>query len=226
MIHRGTAIAQTFRTAGQVQASDMLKYRAGQGVAILGLAGAGALGWDAYQQSRGAWSRFQDPTLRGTALPYMQTGIAAGRLAEAMTLGLGSATQLRLLQHARLKVLGQAAGKWFLPIAVGVEGLNAGIAYYEYSTGRINQRDFYRRSTGPAIFAVFTTGGASVGGLAGASAGGVGAVPGAAAGAGVGALVAVPVQSAADWTWNWYYWKFDEQQRRVVNVAVERFYGL
>jgi len=36
----------------------------------------------------------------------------------------------------------------------------------------------------------------------------------------------VPVQCAADWTWNWYYWKFDEQQRWAVEVAVERAYGL
>lgn len=119
-----------------------------------------------------------------------------------------------------------AQGKWFLPLAVGVEGLSAGIAYYEYSTGRIGLREFYRRSTGTAIFAVFTTGGAIIGGVVGAPAGGVGALPGAGAGAGIGALAAVPVQFVADWTWNWYYRKFDEKQRAAVDRAVERHYGL
>ena len=121
-------------------------------------------------------------------------------------------------------MFGRVAGTWFLPIALGVEGLNAGVAYYEYSTGRISQRDFYRRTTGPAVFAVFTTGGAIIGAIAGAPEGGSGALPG--AGAYVGAWVAVPVQFVADWGWNWYYRKFDDKQREAVDRAVERYYGL
>src|SRR5690606_20154629 len=103
-----------------------------------------------------------------TSLPYLQMGLAGGRWAEAGVLSLGSAAQLGLLGKSGLNILGRAAGKWFLPLAVGVEGLSAGIAYYEYSAGHIGQREFYRRTTGPAIFAVFTTGGAIVGGILGA----------------------------------------------------------
>ncbi|GEM_PF-1895344 len=218
--------ASTFRAAGAAQSSDMLRYRAAQGVAVLGLAGSGLLGWDAYQQLIIAWKMWNDPLLRRTALPYLQTGLSGGRWAEAGTLGFGSAAELGLLGRGGMSVFGRAAGKWFLPIAVGAEGLSAGIAYYEYSTGRISQREFYRRTTGPAIFAVFTTGGAIIGGALGAPAGGVGAAPGALAGGSIGALVAVPVQFVADRIWKWYYSKFDEKQRAAVDRAVECHYGL
>ena len=124
----------------------------------------------------------------------------------------GMATLWRPLQTAWLQRVGQATGRWFLPIAVGVEGLRAGGAYYEYALGRTSQREFYRQSAGPTIFAVFTTGGTIVGG----------GIPGAA----FGAILAVPAQFAGDWMLNWYYRKFDEKKLRLVDVAVEKFYGL
>jgi hypothetical protein len=226
LTQQNPTLASIFRKAGTAQLSDMLKYRAGQGLTILGLAGSGMLGWDAYQQSQDAWEMWSDAALQNTALPYLQTGLAGGRWLESASLGLGSATQLGLLGKGGLRIFGHAAGKWFLPIAIGVEGLSAGTACYEYSTGRISKREFYRRTTGPAVFGVFTTGGAVIGGIAGSSAAGVGALPGAGAGAGIGALVAVPVQFTADWTWNWYYRKFDEKQRAAVDEAVERRYAL
>jgi hypothetical protein len=141
-------------------------------------------------------------------------------------LGLGSSASLGWLGQSGLNTFGKAAGKWFLPIAVGVEGLNLTMASYEYTTGRISQRDFYRRSTGPAIFAGFTTGGAIIGGLVGASAGGVGVAPGAMTGASIGAVAVIPVQYLANQTWNWYYQDFDAQQRQRVDEAVEQFYDL
>lgn len=208
----GRTFAELDDPIGTADRAIRLKYRAARGVAVLGLAGAVALGWDAHQQAREAWSMFHDPTLRGTVLPYMQTSVAFGKGAEATTLGLGTGAELGLLGRGGFKALGKTAGKWLLPIAVVVEGLSARMAYHEYSTGRIGQREFYRRSTGPAIFAVFTTGGGIIGGILGtAAAGGAGAVP---------------VQFAADWTLNWYYREFDEQQQRKVDLALERFYGL
>lgn len=221
------AAASAFRSAGAAQSSDMLRYRAAQGgVAVLGLAGLGLLGWDAYQQSRTAREMWNDPVLGRSALPYLQVGLAGGRWAEAGTLGLSSAAELGRLGRGGLSVFGRAAGKWFLPIAVGAEGLSAGIAYYEHSTGRISQREFYRRSTGPAIFAVFTAGGAIIGGIVGAPSGGIGAAPGVFTGAYIGALAAIPVTVVVDWSWNWYYRKFDEKQQAAVDLAVERHYGL
>jgi hypothetical protein len=218
-------LAKAFADARRGHTVDMLRYRAGQGVAMFGFIGAAGLGWDAYNESREAWAMFHDSSLTATPLPIMQSGIAAGRWGQSASLGLGSAAHLGLLGKGVSKAFGQAAGKWFLPIAIGVEGAKAGTAYYEYSTGRISQRDLYRRTSGPAIFAVFTTGGAIIGGVTGAPAGGVGAGPGALVGAGIGALVAVPGQFAADWTWNWYYKEFDETQRKALDAVVEKTYA-
>ena len=202
------------------------KYRATQGLAAVGFAGALGLGWDAYQQSRVAWSMFDDPTLKGSILPYMQTGMAFGRMAQATTLGVGSTAQLEILKLSVKRGAGRVAGKAFLPIMLGVEGLRLATAHHEYGLGRISQREFYRRSAGPAIMAVFTGGGATVGGIVGFQAGGVGAIPGAIMGANIGAFAAIPVQFAFDYGVDWYYREFDEKQRRVVNAAVETFYGL
>jgi hypothetical protein len=226
LVRRNPELASTFRQAKTDQARDVLKYRARKGVGVLGLVSALRLSWDAYQQSQVAFAMFRDPALRGTALPYVQSAMAFGMWAESATLGLGSAAQLGLLGQSGLKLFGQAAGKWFLPIAVGVEALNLTVTSYEYDMGRISQRDFYRRSTRAAIFAGFTTGGAIIGGILGTSAGGAGAVPGAVTGAGIGAVVAIPAQYVADWTWNRYYRDFDAQQHQAVDVAVEKLYGL
>ena len=203
----------------------ILKHRAIQGLAFVGFAGALGLGWDAYQQSSLAWSMFDDPALKGSILPYMQTGTAFGRIAQATSLGVGSTAQLGILKLPATGVV-RAAGRAFLPITLGVEGLRLATAYHAYGSGRISQREFYRRSAGPAIMVVFTVGGATVGGVIGLQAGGVGAIPGAMAGANIGALAAIPVQFAGDYMVNWYYRGFDEERRRVVNAAVEAHYGL
>ena len=202
------------------------KYRASQGLAAVGFAGALGLGWDAYQRSRVAWSMFEDPTLKGSILPYMQTGMAFGRMAQATTLGVGSTAQLEIWKLSVKRGTGRVAGRAFLPITLGVEGLRLATAYHEYGLGRISQREFYRRSAGPAIMAVFTVGGATFGGIVGFQAAGVGAIPGAITGANIGAFAAIPVQFATDYMVDWYYREFDEKQRRVVNAAVETFYGL
>ena len=202
------------------------KYRATQGLAAVGFAGALGLGWDAYQQSRVAWSMFADPALQGSILPCMHTGMAFGRTAQATTLELGSTAQLEILKLSAGRGIGRIAARAFLPITLSVEGSRLATAYHEYGSGRISQREFYQRSAGPAVMAVFTVGGATVGGVVGFQVGGVGAIPGAIAGAGVGVFAAIPAQFATDYVVNWYYREFDEKQRRAVNAAVETFYGL
>ena len=214
-----------FRHAHKEQSFAMLKYRAPQGLAIVGFAGTLGLGWDAYQQSLTAWSMFNDPTLKESVLPYMQTGVSFGRMTQATTLAVISNTQLDILGHSKGGV-GKFAGRLFLPVTLGVEGLQFAIAYHQYGLGRISQRDFYRSTTGPAIVAVFTVGGAIIGGIIGMQGGGIMAIPVAYTGASIGSILAIPVYFATDYMLDWYYREFDEHQRLAVNAAVERHYGL
>lgn len=224
-----------------------LAVRMTQGVAIAGFAGALVIGRDAYRQARVAWPTFDDAPGKGDALLYMQTGVAFGRMAQATSLGVISTAQLGIwklsasvagAQHttAQAAQLGiwklsargvvRAAGGALIPVTLGVEGLQFAMVHHQHGLGRISQREFYRRSTGPAIAVAFTAGGAVVGGIiGGVSTAGAGALPIAMAGATIGALVAIPVHSAANFMLDRHYQEFDEQQRRVVNAAVETFYG-
>ena len=152
---------------------------------------------DAYKQSLIAWAMFNNPPLKGSVLPYMQTGVSFGRMTQATT----QPGILRLSNEGVSKF----AGRLFLPVILGVEGLQFAIAYHQYGLGRISQRDFYRRTTGPAIIVVFTAGGAIVGGIIGMQAGGVPAIPGVITGANIGAILAIPVHFAADYMLDWYY---------------------
>ena len=71
----------------------------------------------------------------------------------------------------------------FLPVTLGMEGLQFATDYHEYNLGRISQRDLYRRTASPAIIMIFTVGGGIVGGIIGMQAGGIAAIPAAIAGA-------------------------------------------
>lgn len=218
LVRRDPQLREVFRSAASVERADMLRYRIGQGVGVLGLVGAGALWWDAYRQSNVAWQMFHDPMLSGGALPYLQSGLATGRASEASALGLGSASRLNWLGSGRFQVFGQAAGKWFLPIAIGTETLGAGISYYEYSNGRLGERDFYRRMTGTGIFVACTAGGAGIG----VWFGGIGAVPGALIGSVVGGIGQVGTN---------FYWSsidrgFNADQLRAINLAIDLQYGI
>lgn len=230
LVKKNSKFASIFRSAGKTQAWETLKCRAAKGLTTFGLVGAVGIGMDAYEQTREACSIFQNPTLHGTALPYMQLGIAAGKWAECTSLGLSSAAELGLLGNAGIKTFGHTLGKRFLPIAIVVEGLSAGTAYCEYSAGRISQLEFYRRSRGSAIFGACVTGGAVVGGIVGGAttleAGGVGAIPGAKAGAEIGALVSMPANWIDGWYRDWKYREFNAKQAQVVDIAVDRLYGL
>lgn len=157
----------------------------------------------------GAWLHGGLALGRGTSALTM-TGMTAGELAELGCFGRGA-------WAVGGKTAGRMAGKAFLPVAVAVEGLAFGVAYYEYSTGQISHRDLYRRSTGPAAFAVCTGGGALLGSV----------IPGAGtlAGAGVGGLVAIPAGYAADWAVEKWYAKADAAQQGRVDACVMEYYG-
>ena len=212
------------RLAHKEQSFAMLKYRAPQGLAIVGFAGTLGLGWDAYQQSLTTWSIFNDPTLKGSVLPYMQTGVAFGRITQATTLAAISNTQLGILKHSKGGV-SKLAGRMFLPVTLGVEGLQFAKAYYEFNLGRISQRDLYRRTASPAIIMIFTAVGGIVGGIIGIQAAGITAIPAAITGANIGAIAAIPIQFAAVYMLDWYYHEFDEHQRLDVNEAIEKCYA-
>lgn len=183
----------------------------------LGLAGAMMISLQAAQETHTAWAMLQHPAQRSTPLPYLHGAIAVGKWGEASALGVDAAAGFGLLKGG-WRLSGRAAGQWFLPIAVGVEGLTLTTGYYEFSTGRIGHREFYRRGTNPAIFLTFASGGAAIG----VWVGGVGAIPGAT----IGALVAVPVQYFAGWAWDRSDDHLSASQRKVVDLAVERLYGL
>ena len=132
--------------------------------------------------------------------------------ATARSIGLSATQQARLVRFGKVGV------RWLLPLSVGVAGVTMVTAYHQYATGLMSSREFYRSSTGPTIFVVFT----STGAIAGAFLLGVGAVPGAA----LGAMAALPVEVAADWMIGHYYREFDLRQRRIVDAAIEEFYGV
>lgn len=132
--------------------------------------------------------------------------------ATARTIGLSATKQDRLVR------LGRAGVRWLLPLSVGVAGATIITAYHRYTTGLTSPREFYRSSAGPSIFVVFT----STGAIAGGFFFGVGAVPGAA----LGAMAALPAEVAADWMIDRYYREFDRRQRRMIDAAVEEYYGV
>ena len=141
----------------------------------------------------------------------------ASRLSEvgsAATRSLG----LSATQQAGLQRIGRAGARWLPPLAVGVAGVTIVTSYHQFASGLMKPREFYRMGAGPTILVVFTATGAMVGVVAG----GVGAVPGAS----LGAIVAVPVEVATNWVINRYYRDFDLGQRRLVDAAVEEFYGV
>ena len=123
-----------------------------------------------------------------------------------------------VLQQVGLRRIGLAGARWLPPVAVGVGGVAIVTAYYQFASGSTSQREFYRSSAGPTILVAFTAAGALVGSLAF----GVGAV----AGGSIGAMAALPVEVAADWVIDRHYRDFDTRQRRLVDAAVEEFYGV
>ena len=121
-------------------------------------------------------------------------------------------------QQAGLRSIGLAGARWLPPLAVGVGGVAIVTAYYQFASGLTSPREFYRGSAGPTILVAFTATGALVGSFAF----GVGAV----AGGSIGAMAALPVEIAADWVIDRHYRDFDTRQRRLVDAAVEEFYGV
>ncbi|MBI1338070.1 MAG: hypothetical protein GC164_14075 [Phycisphaera sp.] len=218
LIRERPKLASTFEAAGKAQSADVFWARASKGVAGLGVLGSAGLAWDAYQQSWAAWTMWHDPVLRHTAMPYLQSGAAIGRWGEAITLGFGSAAQLGWLGNGGLSLLGQGAGKWFLPVALGVEAFDVGFAYYKYSHGMMSQRDFNRTLQGSGTFFACTAVGAGIG----VWFGGVGVAPG----AGIGAIVGAVAEGVEKIHWYFVDKHFTEKQQLAVDRAVEAHYGL
>lgn len=226
LVRRDPQLRAIFEEADSAQLRDILRYHANQGVAVLGLAGAGMLGWEAYQQAQISWAMFHDPALQGTLLPYLQTGIALGQFGQSVTSWLPPAAHLGLLGQGQLTVIADVAGDWIFPLALGVDSLRAIRAYYEYSVGLISQRQFYREATGPVIRLASTAGGATIGAAIGVWVLGVGAVPGAMIGAGIAQWVASPLQSVASRLWARDDRQLKEAQQLAFVAAVDRAYGL
>ena len=130
----------------------------------------------------------------------------------ARSIGLGAT------QRAALWRIGKAGTRSVFPIAVGVSGGAVVAAYFQYASGLIPVREFYRTGAGPTIFVVFTATGA----IAGVAVFGVGVAPGAA----LGAMAALPVEVATDWVLDRYFREFDLRQTRLVDAAVEEHYGV
>ena len=96
----------------------VLRQRAAQGLRVAGFAGALGLGWEGYRQLRMAWLLFDDPILNGSVLPYMQTGVALGRAAQAVTVVPFAMEVAERRSILNLSAKGKAvriAGKAFLP---------------------------------------------------------------------------------------------------------------
>ena len=222
---RDPKLGEIYDKAGRILRRKAWKYRMEQSFAVLEFAASVALAWEAYHDWSLAAKEWTSPTgesLRVVAL----TGRAVARTGESATLAARSSAALaRSLGYTgKLVKFGDAAGKIFLPLAFFVEGFNAGIAYNDFSTGRISQRDWYRGSTGPWIFASFTATGAIFGGFLGSPFAVVGAVPGAIAGAEIGALVSLPASFAADWWWEYYYSSFDAEMQSAVRKSIVDLY--
>jgi hypothetical protein len=226
LVRKNPELSKIFRKAKFNYHMDRMKYLVYKGVPYVGIASSALLILDAYNESEVTMKMFQDPSLRNTVLPYLHGGLALGKSAESGTLGFSSMAYLGLLKGGQVMKYGKLAGKAFLPIAVGVEALNFGVSYYEYSSGRINQLNYYKRTTGPVIFTAFTATGAVVGAFAGGGWNlGAGAVPGAWAGASIGATVSIPFTFVGDWAWNLYFKYSDARQMEVVFSAIDSQYG-
>jgi len=212
-------LTSVFRRAKFDFNMNKVKYFTEKPLPVIGLAGSLFLFLDSYKQFKEALITFNDPLLQNTALPYMKTSLGIGKTSEALALSISSIKTMRVLGDSKILMnAGRLAGKLFLPLAAGVESLNFGVAYYEYSSGRINRIAFYRRTTGPAIFVICTGTGAVIGFCAG---GGVGAFPG----AGIGATVSIPLTYLGDFAWNWFYRDSDIRQMETVFSALENQYG-
>ncbi len=200
-----------------------------QALPVAGLGGVLLLGLETYQEARRAKSMFRDPTLAGSALHYMQAGMALSRAAQTGTVGINSLAQLNIMTFSTWEGLARVAEQAFIPVVAVGELLRVGIAYDQHRLGRISLRDFRRSSAGLGILVVFVTSGAAAGALAGFLPGGITAAPGAMVGAKIGGLAAIPFQffgdRVADYWHGWRERKFNEKQRRLINAAVETFYG-
>ncbi len=226
LVRRNTKLQPVFRSAGAAQRADMFNYRLSRGFGAIGLAGAGLLTWDAYDQSSQAWEMWNAHEISGTALPYLQTGHAAAKWGAAGTLGSGSAARWGLLGQGTYKTAGRMVGRLFLPVIIGTELLAAGVDIYQYRSGRINNQTFRRNMIGRGIMGTSIAAGAGVGAAIGVWGGGVGAAPGAAIGATAGAIFGTISVGVANLNWYFVDRQFNAQQQEAKTAAVYEHYGV
>jgi hypothetical protein len=217
-----------FREAHKEHRFARTKFRTGQGLAGLGLLASAGLAVDALEQSSKALDMFAESGYGTSAQPYFQASFAAGRATEAGVLALSSSARLNLLgSSSSAQSIGKAAGKMFLPVAMVTEALGAGTVYLDYAGNRISSREFYRSISGPTVFAGFTAAGYAIGFVVGAvTTDGLGATAAAWLGAEIGAVVAIPFQMLVDGIWDYRYGEFNEGQRRAIEVATYKHYGV
>ena len=95
-----------------------IKFLTTRVMAGLGVVGSVFSGIDASNQSVEAWNMFQDSTLNGSMLPYMQSAYAMSEWGMAGTLFLKRASKWGMLgEIGGLRIAGESAGKWFVPVA-------------------------------------------------------------------------------------------------------------
>lgn len=187
--HYARAGRATVATIGRVGPYSRM---ATEGIAVAGALVAPLILFEAYGHGHQAMDLLSDSGDGAMVLAMFHLAITLGHTAEAATLLWMTGSELAVLGLEGLTLFDLVAAEIFLPVAVVVQGLKFGLAFYEYSSGRIGWDQFRDQATGPALFVVFaTTGGAvcSVVPVAGTITCAVG-----------GAIISVPVS-----LWDRYY---------------------
>lgn len=161
------ASSQQYARAGRATVAAMTRtasiYRyATDGLAITGAVVAPLVLLEAHAHGLVAYDLLLDSSTRATALPFIHMAITVGHTAEAATLLWMTGSRFAVLRLETVTLFKLTATEVFLPVAVVVQGLKFGLAFYEYSSGRIGWERFRDRATGPALFIAFTSGGAAL----------------------------------------------------------------
>jgi hypothetical protein len=147
--------------AAMTRSASIYRY-ASHGLAIAGVLVTPLVFLEAYGHAFEAYELILDSSTRATPLPYIHLAITAGHSAEAATLLWMAGEHFSLLGLEGATLFELTAGEVFLPLAVVVQGLKFGLAFYEYSSGRIGWGQFRDRATGPTLFVTFTSAGAAI----------------------------------------------------------------
>lgn len=194
--------------------------RLGTALAGFGLVAGVALSWDAYQSWADIARDMREGVVDDTALA-LRTGSATSLSAWGTAATASSISSLaRTLEFGGPWItLGEAAGRYVLPLALATEAfLGASAIYDHYFLHRTSTLEYYAAMSGPVITLTFTVGGAVVGGaIAAFASGGTATAGGVWAGAEVGAMVSIPFVFVNNWLWSLFF----EGNLRAVSKGVE-----